>query len=448
MDSAARDRIVSSLQRQYGSRVGSDEVEDAYGHMLERLAKMEATEIDAIDNPTTWLFVGMRNRLNERLRLRSSSEVRFDDLEGIDVLDDVLSDDDDVVVGSLLGREAAQDRLADVAELVWTKFTGTDAQIAARILLEEEKPQAVAAELGLDPAHVSKVAHLAHQAHRLLEKKVKENPEFRCWRLRKHMTAYFDTGEVSLALRAHWHTCAKCKAAERAAQQHTRNVLAPFLPAGAMLAGGGGVFSHLLHHATAPARAARRLVRPLTQSGAKAGASSSQLTSIGATVTAKTAVIATTAVLATGAAAATTVVAVKHFSHHTPAPAVRTYTAPAVTHAPVKPTVTHPVTTTTPHKPAKHVTKRASKPKKHHVKKKRRHVATHTTVTPPPAVQTTPATTPVVTTPVVTTPATSTTTVAPTTTATPPPATHTTTSASSSSNGQVTNPSYQTPSAP
>ncbi|MGH2909266.1 MAG: hypothetical protein ACRDK8_08225, partial [Solirubrobacteraceae bacterium] len=274
MEPSLRDRLVGSLQRRFGQRAGSDEVEDAYGHMLEQLSKMPVDEVEAVKNPATWMFVGMRNRLEDRLRLRSASNVHFGDLADGNVFDEVLSDDDDVVAGSVIGREAAGERLAQVAELVWLKFTGADGQIAARVLLEEAKPQALAAELGLDPAYVSTVAHKAHQERRLLERKLKDDPEFRCWRLRKHTSNYYASGEVSLALRAHWVTCSKCRAAQRVVREHTYAALNPLLPGTAVATGGGGLLARLPHHAAQPGRAARRLLRPAGNAGAKAGASS------------------------------------------------------------------------------------------------------------------------------------------------------------------------------
>jgi hypothetical protein len=444
MDPADRDRLVSSLQRRFNKRVGSDEVEDAYGHMLERLTKMPVADVEAIENPAVWMFVGMRNRLGDRLRLHSASNVHFGDLPDVNVLDDVLSDGDDVVAGSVIGREAAGEKLAHVAELVWLKFTGTDGQVAARILLEEAKPQAVAAELGLDPAHVSAVAHKAHQERRLLERKVKENPEFRCWRLRKHMSNYYSTGEVSLALRAHWITCAKCRGAERAVQKHTHAALAPFLPGGALAtAGGASLLTRLLGHAARPARAARRLLRPAGHAGAKAGASSTQVATIGASVTSKAAVIAAAAVVGTGAVGATAAVAVlHHFSHRAaPRPIVHTPPRRAVEHAPASPPASAaatPATTSTPLKSIRHVTRARHITHPRHVRRAKAapHPAsariavasppvTHTTAPPP----TTTAAPPVNTSP-------------------PPPLTHTAPPTSSPPSGAVSNPSYATPNAP
>ena len=343
MEPSLRDRVVGSLQRRFGQRVGSDEVEDAYGHMLEKLSKMPVADVEAVENPASWMFVGMRNRLEDRLRLHSASNVHFGDLADANVLEDVLSDDDDVVAGSVIGREAAGERLAQVAELVWLKFTGADGQIAARILLEEAKPQAVATELGLDPAYVSTVAHKAHQERRLLERKVKENPEFRCWRLRKHTSTYYASGEVSLALRAHWITCPKCRGAQRLVRERTYAALAPLLPGAVLATRGGGLLTRLLHHGAQPARTTRRFLRPAGHAGAKAGASSTQLGTLGATVTSKVAMVATVAIIGTSAAGATTVAAVRHFTHHAtrralthPRPASRSLTptnAPATTPA-------------------------------------------------------------------------------------------------------------------
>lgn len=445
MDPADRDRLVSSLQRRFGKRIGSDEVEDAYSHVLERLTKMPIADVEAIKNPAVWMFVGMRNRLDDRLRLHSASNVHFGDLPDANVIDDVLSDGDDVVAGSVIGREVASERLAHVAELVWLKFTGTDGQIAARILLEEAKPQAIAAELGLDPAHVSTVAHKAHQERRLLERKVKENPEFRCWRLRKHMSAYYSTGEVSLALRAHWITCPKCRAADRMVEKHTRAALAPFLPGGALATAGGGLLSRLLGQAKRPVRAARRLFRSAGHAGAKAGASSTQFATVGASVTTKAALIATAAVIGTGAVGATAAVAViHHFSHHTaPRPAiVRASSRPAAVHAPMAapprilaptPARIEPVKSVAHLMPVRHRTRpkrvKPSKPKRHRLSARLATVSppvTHTTATPPTSTAAPPVSAP----------------------APAPPVTHTAPQASSSASGAVSNPSYSTPSAP
>jgi DNA-directed RNA polymerase specialized sigma24 family protein len=448
MESSLRDRVVGSLQRRFGQRVGSDEVEDAYGHMLEKLSKMPVAEVEGVENPASWMFVGMRNRLEDRLRLHSASNVHFGDLGDANVLEDVLSDHDDVVAGSVIGREAAGERLAQVAELVWLKFSGADGQIAARILLEEAKPQAVAAELGLDPAYVSTVAHKAHQERRLLERKVKENPEFRCWRLRKHTSAYYASGEVSLALRAHWITCPKCRGAERLVREQTYAALAPLLPGAALATGGGGLLTRLLHHGARPGRAPRRLLRPAGHAGAKAGASSTQLGTLGATVTSKVAVVATVAVIGTSAAGATTVAAVRHFTHHATRRAL-THTRPAqpVTPAPAnapttKPSVA-PRTAAQPQNVAKHI-KRVVKHVKHvtRTKRRHRHVTAHVTKD---VVTRAPALTQTATVPQTTTPA------APpvtTTTQAAPPVTHTTAPTTPSSSGSVSNPSYATPNAP
>ncbi|HEX4087490.1 MAG TPA: hypothetical protein VHZ33_02175, partial [Trebonia sp.] len=364
-------------------------------------------------------------------------------------LEGVLSDDDDVVAGAVIGRETASERLAQVAELVWLKFTGADGQIAARILLEEEKPQAVAAELGLDPAYVSSVAHKAHQERRLLERKIKENPEFRCWRLRKHTSAYYANGDVSLALRAHWITCPKCRGAERVVRERTYAALAPMLPAAALATRGGGLLTRFLHHAAHPAPATRRLLRPAGHAGAKAGASSTQLGTIGATVTSKVAVIATVAVIGTSAAGATTVAAVRHFTHHATRRAL-THTRPAraATPAPVTPATTPTAALPRTASQAQSVVKKA-KPVVKHVKKakhvarpKRRHHRVTARVTKdvvaaaPTVTQTAPAA------PTTTAPA-----PAPTTTQAPP-VTHTTAPTSPSSSGSVSNPSYATPNAP
>ena len=445
MDPADRDRLVSSLQRRFNKRVGSDEVEDAYSHMLERLTKMPVADVEAIQNPAVWMFVGMRNRLDDRLRLHSASNVHFGDLPDANVIEDVLSDGGDVVAGSVIGREAASERLAQVAELVWLKFTGTDGQIAARILLEEAKPQAVAAELGLDPAHVSTVAHKAHQERRLLERKVKEDPEFRCWRLRKHMSAYFSTGEVSLALRAHWITCAKCRAADRVVEKHTRAALAPFLPGGALATAGGGLLSRLLGQAKRPVRAAKRLLRPAGHAGAKAGASSTQVMTVGASVTTKAAVIATAAVIGTGAVGATAAVAViHHFSHHTtPRPAVvHASYRPAAVQAPVAAPARTLAPTATPIESVKsvaHITpvRHRARPKRvKHFKPKRHHLSARIATVSPPVTHTTATPTPTAAPPPVTTPPPA------------PPVTHTSAAPSSPASGAVSNPSYSTPSAP
>ncbi|MGH2896387.1 MAG: hypothetical protein ACRDPM_24395, partial [Solirubrobacteraceae bacterium] len=448
MEPSLRERGVGTLQRRVGQILRSHEVEDAYGHMLEKLSKMPVAEVEAIENPSTWMFVGMRNRLQERLRLHSANNVHFGDLGDASVLEDVLSDDDVVVAGAVIGRETASERLAQVAELVWLKFTGADGQIAARILLEEAKPQTVAAELGLDPAYVSTVAHKAHQERRLLERKIKENPEFRCWRLRKHTSNYYANGEVSLALRAHWITCAKCRGAQHALREHTYAALAPMQPAAALAARGGGLLAQFLHHAAHPARTTRRLLRPAGHAGAKAGASSTQLGTVGATVTSKVAVVAAVAVVGTSAAGATTIAAVRHFTHHATPRAV-THTRPA--HAAVPAPGTAPATTAAAlprtasqaHSVVTHA-KHAVKHAKHVTHAKRRHRRRHTThvtkdvVTAAPVVtQTTPTPTP---TTIAAAPA-------PTTTQAPP-ATHTTAPTSPSSSGSVSNPSYATPNAP
>ena len=445
MDPGDRERIVSSLQRQYQNRVGSDEVEDAYSHMLERLASMSAAEADAIETPATWLYVGMRNRINERLRLRDSSTVHFGDLTDVNNLDDVISDNDDVVVGSLLGREAATERVARVAEFVWSRFTGTDGQIAARVLIEEQKPQSIAAELGLDPAHVVAVAHQVHKESRQLEKKIQADPEFRCYRLRKHVRSYYETGEVSLALRAHWLTCSKCKAADRAVKEHTYSVLAPFLPIAAAPAGLFGLLRRIGHHATHPLHSLRRAVRPAAQLGGKTAAGSTQVSSVAGAITTKAAAIAVTAVVATGGAAAGAVAVVHHIQRRAlVAPVITTPKAPAIVHH------VAPVTTTTVRKaPVVHHAPK-TKPKRKHKpvhKRKAAHVVTHTTVTvsPPPATTTATTIAPPVTT---TTTATTTTTPPATTTPAKTTTTTTTTTTTASSQSGVTNPSYQTPQAP
>ena len=444
MDPADRDRLVSSLQRRFNKRIGSDEVEDAYSHMLERLTKMPIADVEAIKNPAVWMFVGMRNRLDDRLRLHGASNVHFRDFPDANVLDDVLSDGDDVVAGSVIGREAASERLAHVAELVWLKFTGTDGQIAARILLEEAKPQAVAAELGLDPAHVSTVAHKAHQERRLLERKVKENPEFRCWRLRKHMSAYYSTGEVSLALRAHWITCAKCRAADRVVEKHTRAALAPFLPGGALATAGGGLLSRLLGQAKRPGRAARRLLRPAGHAGANAGASSTQVATIGASVTTKAAVIATAAVIGTGAVGATAAVAVIHHLSRrtTPHGSIHAPARRVVEHASVASPARTVASNSAPVEPLKsvaHVTRarHVARAKRAKRAKPARHRVSARVATATPAVTHTTAPPP-------------TTTAAPQVTTPPPapPVTHTSAAPSSPASGSVSNPSYSTPSAP
>jgi len=448
IDPSLRERLVGSLQRDFGKRVGSDEVEDAYGHMLEQLSKMTVDDLAAVQNPATWMFVGMRNRLHDRLRLRSSSNVHFGDLANGTGLEELLFDDDDVVAGSVIGRETAGERLAQVAELVWLKFTGADGQIAARILLEEAKPKAVAAELGLDPAYVSTVAHKAHQEQRLLERKLKENPEFRCWRLRKHTSNYYANGDISLALRAHWVTCAKCRAAQRVAREHTYAALNPLLPGTVTAAVGGGLFARLLHHAGRPARLARRALRPAGHAGANAGASSTQVVTAGATVTSKAAVIATVAVIGTAAAGATTVAAVRHFAHHATHRALA-HRHPGHAVAP-SPEISGPPTpaavppglprTTTSHRThmGRHA-KRATKHAEPHSRAKHtHHRATKDVVSSEPVTET--ATAP---------PATTTTTQAPpVTTAQAPPAAHTPAPTSPSTGGSVTNPSYSTPNAP
>lgn len=452
MEPSLRDRVLGSLQRRFGQRVGSDEVEDAYGHMLEKLSKMPVTEVEAVENPAAWLFVGMRNRLEDRLRLRSAGNVHFGDLADANVLEDVLSDDDDVVAGSVIGRETASERLAQVAELVWLKFTGADGQIAARILLEEAKPQAVATELGLDPAYVSTVAHKAHQERRLLERKIKENPEFRCWRLRKHTSNYYANGEVSLALRAHWITCSKCRGAQRVVRERTYAALAPLLPVAALASRGGGLLTRFLQHATHPVRTTRRLVRPAGHASAKASASSTQLGTVGATVTSKVAVVATVAVIGTSAAGATTIAAVRHFTHHAarralthqrpasaavPAPATSPATTPATMHqsASQPQTVVHHAKQHV----AKHVQKHVARPKR-----RRHRVTTHVTKD---VVTAAPSVTPTATAPAPTpTPAPTTTAAAPAPTT--PRVTHTTAPTSPSSSGSVSNPSYATPNAP
>jgi hypothetical protein len=451
MDQALRGRVIGALQRRYGQSVGSDEVEDAYGTMLEKLSKMPVAEVEAIEHPSTWMFVGMRSRLQERLRLRSAETVRFGDLPDADVLEDVLSDDDDVVAGSVIGRETAGERLAQVAELVWLKFTGADGQIAARILLEEEKPKAVAAELGLDPKYVHRVAHRAYQERRLLERKLKEDPEFRCWRLRKHTSNYYDTGEVSLALRAHWMTCAKCRGAQQAVREHTCKALAPLLPAAALAKRGGGLLARFLHHAAHPARTTRRLLRPAGHAGAKAGASSTPLGTVGATVTSKVAVVAAVAVVGTGAAGATTIAAVRHFTHHatrralthrpTHAAAPAALGTPATTPPALPHTASQAQTVVVNH--AKHAVKHAKRVARAKRRPRRRHTTrvTKDVVTAAPVVtQTAPAPTP--------SPTTTAAAPAPTTTQAPPPVTHTTAPTSPSSSGSVSNPSYATPNAP
>jgi hypothetical protein len=439
MDQALRDRVIGSLQRQYGQSVGSDEVEDAYGTMLEKLSKMPVADVEAIENPSTWMFVGMRSRLQERLRLHSADTVRFGDLPDADALEDVLSDGDDVVAGSVIGRETASERLAQVAELVWLKFTGADGQIAARILLEEEKPKAVAAELGLDPKYVHSVAHKAHQERRLLERKLKEDPEFRCWRLRKHTSNYYATGEVSLALRAHWITCSKCRGAQRVVRERTYAALAPLLPAAALATRGGGLLARFLHHAAHPARSTRRLLRPAGHAGVKAGASSTQLGTVGATVTSKVAVVATVAVIGTGAAGATTIAAIRHFTHHAALRALaHKRSARASVPAPASPTPTTPTILPAVGSQTRNVVHHA----KHvaRAKRKRRHVTARVTkdvVAAAPVTQTTTAP-----------PPTTTAAAPPPTTTQAPPVTHTTASTSPSSSGSVSNPSYATPNAP
>jgi DNA-directed RNA polymerase specialized sigma24 family protein len=449
-----RERIVASLQRQYQSRVGSDEVDDAYSYMLERLSNMPTEEVDAIENPATWLFVGMRNRINDYLRLHSANNVHFGDLADIDTLDDVLEHNDDVVVGSLLGREAATERFAQVAEYVWSRFTGTDGQIAARVLIEEQKPQAIAAELGLDPAHVVAIAHQVNKERRQLEKRIQADPEFRCHRLRKHVRSYYETGEISLALRAHWLTCSKCKTADRAVQEHTYSVLAPFLPIAAVPAGLFGVLHRLGHHATHPVQMLRRGVRPAAQLGGKTAAGSTQVSGVAGAISTKAAAIAVTAVVATSGAAASVVV-VAHHHHHKP----RVTVAPP---APKPQAVVHTtpaVTTTTAHEAP--VVHHAPKPKHKLKPKHKRHVAhvvTHTTVavTPPPPVVTTTVTPPATTatTPPVTTTAPPVTTTTPAVTKTTPAVTKTTPAVTktiattTTTQSGVTNPSYQTPQAP
>lgn len=458
IEPALRDRLISSLQRQFEQQIGSDEVEDAYGHMLEQLSKMPLEKVSSIKNPATWMFVGMRNEIDERLSRHSASNVHFGDLADSDVLDEVLSDNDDLVSGSVIGRETAGERLALVAELVWLKFTGTDGQIAARVLLEEAKPHAVAAELGLDPAHVQIVAHKAQQERRLLERKLKENPEFRCWRLRKHMSTYYAEGEVSLALRAHWVTCAKCRAARRVVRVHTYAALSPLLTGAAAATGGGGVLARILHHATHPRRTARRLLRPAAHAGAKTGASSSQAATIGATVTSKAAVVAAVAAVGTSAAGAATVAVVQHFSHRPPARAISHHrSVPTLT-----PSNPAPASASSPellrasseprhaHQSVKRVakhSKRRVKPK-HKLRHQARKVTSNVVAAAPAPAPTTPAPAPApTTTPVA--PVTTTTQAAPVATTPPaPPATPTSTATSPSTGGSVRNPSYSTPNAP
>jgi hypothetical protein len=451
MEPSLHGRLVGSLQRRFGQRVGSDEVEDAYGHMLEKLSKMPVAEVEAVESPVSWMFVGMRNRLQDRLRLHSASTVRFGDLPDVNVIEDVLSDGDDVVVGSVIGRETAGEKLAQVAELVWLKFTGEDGQIAARILLEEGKPQAVAAELGLDPAYVSTVAHKAHQERRLLERKVKEDPEFRCWRLRKHTSNYYASGEVSLALRAHWITCSKCRGAQRVVRDTTYRALAPLLPVAALPIR-GGLLARFLHHATHPVRTTRRLVRPAGHAGAKAGASSTQLGTVGATVTSKVAVVATVAVIGTGAAGATTIATVRHFTHHATRRALTHHrpanaAVPAAASSPAPTPTALPQTASQPQTVVHHAKQHVAKHVKKQItraKRQRHRVITHVTkdVVTATSVVTQTATTPAPT----PTPAPTTTAAAPAPTT--PPATHTTAPTSPSSSGSVSNPSYATPNAP
>ncbi len=446
MDPADRERLITSLQRQFRS-VSSDEIEDSHSDMLERLTRMSAEQVAEIENPATWMYVGMRNRLIERLRLRRSSDVHFGDLTDVDVLGDILSDDDDSVVGSLVGRETVDERVAEIAEIVWLKFTGDDGQIAARLLLEKEGPHAVASEMGLELSYVQKVAKKAYEEIRILERKVAQDPEFRCWRLRKHMNAYYSTGEVSLALQAHWITCPKCKAAKRTAQEHTRRVLAPFLPAAAAPAGLLGFLRHSAHHALHPARSVRRLVRPAAQLGGKT-ATGTQVSGVAGAISTKAAVVAVAAVVTAGGASA--VVVTQHTSKHHQQPVVTTTSAaykpaPSSTLAPITTATTATRTTNAPrHRPVKH---KPRTKRKHHRARRHAHVATTTTrstiTTPAPPV-TTPAVAP---TPVTAPPAT-TATPAPATTTSTPPAKTTVSSPSSPSGGQVTNPSYQTPSAP
>jgi hypothetical protein len=232
------------------------------------------------------------------------------------------------------------------------------------------------AELGLDKAYVVSLANKANQAQRLLEEKVKEDPEFRCWRLRKHMTTYYKTGEVSLALRAHWMTCGKCKAAERRTQEHTHRVLAPFLPIAAAPAGLLGLLRHAAHHVLHPVRSLRRAIRPAAQLGGKTAAGSTQMSGIAGAVTSKVAVVAVAAAVAAGGASA--VVVVHHLVAHHPTPIVKTTSALTMP-APVVHPVTTPVRTTTVahkapvvHHPAKHKTKTKPKHKRnrraaHHI---------------------------------------------------------------------------------
>lgn len=452
MDPGDRERLITSLQRQFKS-VSSDEIEDSHSDMLERLTRMTAEQVEEIDNPATWMYVGMRSRLVERLRLRRSTEVQFGDLTEVDILGDLLSDEDDSVVGTLIGRETVDERVAEIAEIVWLKFEGQDAQIAARLLLEKEGPNAVASELGLDLKYVQKVAKKAYEELRILEDKVGQNPEFRCWRLRKHKATYLATGKASIALEAHWLGCPKCKAAKRTVREHTHRVLAPFLPMAAAPAGLLSILRHPAHHALHPVRSLRRAIRPAAHLGGKTAAGSTQVSSVAGVVTSKVAVVAVTAAVAAGGAGAVAVV--HHFTAHHRAPVrkttpVVTTTPSVVHHVSSTPTITTPARTTTV---VHHTPKHKAKPKPKHKRKRRaaHHVTrTTTTTTPPPAAVTSPATTtaapPVTTTPAATTTPAVTTTAAATTTAAPPA--KTTASSSASSQGQVTNPSYQTPSAP
>jgi hypothetical protein len=228
-------------------------------------------------------------------------------------------------------------------------------------------------------------------------------------------------------------------------RKHTYAALNPLLPGAAVASGGGGELARLLHHAARPARAARRL--PSGHAGANAGASSTQLGAVGATVTSKAAVVATVAIIGTSAAGAATVAVVRHIAHHA-TPRVLTHARPVHPAAPS--TVATPPATkllaparTAPHRDG--VVNHARRVVKHtkpvaRTKRKRHHASKHVTkdvvTAAPPATQT--ATT------------SATTTQAPLVTQTTqaPPVTHTPTPSSPSSNGSVTNPSYSTPNAP
>ena len=441
MDPDDRRRIFSALIQSFGDSLGSAEFDEVHSAMLERLAGMAVEEVEAIENPATWMYVGMRNLLRNRLRDTHGQARTFAALSESDTELVESSGTDDVVLGSLVGREAVAEELARVAELVWLKFDGQNGQIAARALIDGQGPDQIAAELGLDYADVRAITHKAHQEQRLLEKALKANPEFRCWRLRKHMTAYYETGEVSLALRAHWVYCAKCGSARRLVEEHTYAALAPLLPVAAAPAGVLCFLHHAARHATHPLRALRRAVRPAAQLGGKSAAGSTQVSGVAGVVGTKAAAITVAAVVAAGGAATGAVAIAHHFAHHKPVAPPPVVTRPVVASPVTTPATTPTHTATVVH----HTTKPKAKPKPKHRHKpthKRRvrkvaHTAT-TTVAAAPPVTTTVAAAP---------PTTTSTPPAPTTAATPPPAT-TTTASNTATSGHLSNPSYQTPSAP